>query len=358
MIMQKVRLKRLIVFLALTFILSWGFDWLIIFFTSLETFRILGMSPWGMLVPAFVALSLQVFCYQDSPVYFKICEEKPRWIIFGFFVLTILYGILIWIVLLNPDIKRLGQGLGALLFTLWTLLVFFINGQGDKESFARAGLALGDLKTGFRFIVGIIAFFIIQALLNVLFGLGDFIGISKSIYGLPVPSVLYAPAMIILLIAVTVIGIPLSGLLGVFGEEYGWRGFLFSGLAKLGKRKAVLIIGLIWGVWHFPIILYGIHTYPPSFLGLCLGVIFFVLWGVIQGYAVIKTGSIWVAAFMHGVINSVYSFSLTYFVKPENNIYSFGLGIYGLICLGLIVLFVLKDPVWHTDKHTNGIHND
>jgi len=82
-------------------------------------------------------------------------------------------------------------------------------------------------------------------------------------------------------------------------------------------------------------------------------VVFFVLWGIIQGYAVIKTGSIWVAAFMHGLVNSVYGFMLSYGVRPENRIFSFGLGIYGLICLLIVVGWILQDPVWKKEKRVS-----
>lgn len=41
-------------------------------------------------------------------------------------------------------------------------------------------------------------------------------------------------------------------LLGVFGEEYGWRGYLLPKLLPLGELRASLIVGVIWGVWHFP----------------------------------------------------------------------------------------------------------
>ena len=75
-------------------------------------------------------------------------------------------------------------------------------------------------------------------------------------------------------------------------------------------------------------------------------IIFFLLWGVIQGWAVLKTGSIWIAAFMHGVVNSVYGYSIAYLVRPDDKIFSFGLGLYGIACLGIIVAFLMKDPVW------------
>jgi len=89
-----------------------------------------------------------------------------------------------------------------------------------------------------------------------------------------------------------------------------------------------------------------VHTYPATAIGLLLGVIFFTLTGIIFGYAVLKTGSIWVAAFMHGVLNSIYAFGLNYLVRPDDKVFSFGLGIFGLICLAVVVLVVLRDPLW------------
>ena len=41
-------------------------------------------------------------------------------------------------------------------------------------------------------------------------------------------------------------------LLMVFGEEYGWRGYLLPKLLPIGEVRASLIVGVIWGVWHFP----------------------------------------------------------------------------------------------------------
>ena len=348
--MKKTNLRRVFIFLSLTFSLSWGFDWLFIYFSGSDPYLDLGMNPWGMLVPAFVALFLQMYFFKDSPIYHKTYKEKPRWLFYGFFALTIVYGGILFTAAFSSGSKQIFQGIGALLFTLWTLLIFFIYGQSKKGSFERAGLSMGRIKIGVRFIVGIILFFLLQAVLNLTFNLGDCIGQNEKIFNLPIPSNLYVPALIILFILVAVIGVPLSSLAGVFGEEYGWRGFLQSELIKKGKLTGVILVGIIWGVWHFPIILRGVHTYPPSLLGLFLGVTFFTLWGIIQGYAVIKTGSIWVAAFMHGVVNSVYSFSLTYIVKPESKVYSFGLGIYGLIFLGIIVGFILMDPIWKSKR--------
>lgn len=43
------------------------------------------------------------------------------------------------------------------------------------------------------------------------------------------------------------------GLFSALGEEYGWRGFLLPELTKVyGRRKAVLITGLVWSLYHIP----------------------------------------------------------------------------------------------------------
>jgi membrane protease YdiL (CAAX protease family) len=58
----------------------------------------------------------------------------------------------------------------------------------------------------------------------------------------------------------------LESILG-FGEEYGWRGYLLPRLMPLGEIPATLILGLIWSLWHFPVVLAGVLLAFPT-LGL------------------------------------------------------------------------------------------
>ena len=55
-------------------------------------------------------------------------------------------------------------------------------------------------------------------------------------------------------------GATLNALFG-FGEEAGWRGYLLHQWKHMQFWKASLFIGLIWGIWHAPLILMG-HNYP------------------------------------------------------------------------------------------------
>ena len=54
-----------------------------------------------------------------------------------------------------------------------------------------------------------------------------------------------------------------------FGEEYGWRGYLLPHLMPLGEVKASLIVGVVWGMWHLPVLLAGM-LYGGNPLGLVL----------------------------------------------------------------------------------------
>ncbi len=346
--MQRFRPKRVALFLFLTFFLSWGIDWVIDLTTGVGTYADLGMTPLGMFIPAFVALVLRMYVFTDSHIHVANYRGTPRWILLAFLVVTLAYGVVVVLALSQPDLRTILQGVGPLLLTLWTLWVFFVFGRSRSEAIDRAGLRLGDTKRGQWFILGVVAFLLVQSGLNLIFGLGELQVSGDYVYGLPIPASLRVPALVVLFIPVAVIGLPLSGLAATFGEEYGWRGFLQDELVKLGVLRGVLLIGVVWGLWHFPVILSGVHTYFQTWVGLSLGMAFFVLWGVVQSYAVLKTGSIWVAAFMHGVVNSVYSFTLSYLVRPMDKVFSFGLGVFGLLCLAAVVAAILRDPVWRT----------
>jgi membrane protease YdiL (CAAX protease family) len=343
----------MLLFLALTFALSWGFELLVGLTIGHAAYLQTGLSPMGMYFPAFSAILLQLFVFKDSPVHYRTNKDDTRWLFYGFLLLTGLNGVVSLLALTTGIRPLILQGVGAILVTQWTLLVFYLYGRSGEEGFRRVGLQLGDKRLGVRFVAGVVAFLLSQAALNWLLGLGEFPGVRDNVGGVPVSGALY-PLALLAFFVISVVGTPLAGLATVFGEEYGWRGFLQGELSALGSRRGVFLVGLIWGVWHLPIILGGIHTYPATVAGVLLGLVFFVLAGFIFGYAVMKTRSIWVAAFMHGVLNSIYSFVGRYLIQPRDNVLSFGLGAYGLLCLLVIVLAVLRDRVWRSRSSPAG----
>lgn len=91
--------------------------------------------------------------------------------------------------------------------------------------------------------------------------------------------------------------------LAAFGEELGWRGFLLREFKALGFARASLYIGIIWGVWHAPLILQG-HNYPehPA-VGVFLMILFCMLLTPLLNYVTLKAQSVIAAAVMHGTMN-------------------------------------------------------
>lgn len=91
-----------------------------------------------------------------------------------------------------------------------------------------------------------------------------------------------------------------------FGEEYGWRSYLTPLLARrLGWIGASIVVGIIWGLWHAPVILLG-YNYQEEFWlpGVFLFTIFTVPAAVVHTYAYLKYGT-WGAAALHGAINAL-----------------------------------------------------
>lgn len=93
------------------------------------------------------------------------------------------------------------------------------------------------------------------------------------------------------------------------GEEGGWRGYMMPKLIKImGLNKAIIVGGIIWGLWHAPLTCIG-HNFGTDYPGfpyigillMCCSCIFF---GAILTFVTVKTKSIWPATFMHAVNNS------------------------------------------------------
>lgn len=342
---------RIAAFLVLTFGLSWGYDALLTALAGADAFHSLGMPPWGMFVPAAVAIFFRLFSSEDHPL--RTAGGTARWIPLSFLLLTALYALLPALALLLPSQARLMAGLGTLFISLWTLIVISLAAQSGGKPMERMGLGLGDVAAGQRLVLAAAGYFLLSAALNLVFDLGSLQAMQERVYELPVPDGLYIPALALLFGAVTVIGGPLSGIASTFGEEYGWRGFLLDELDPLGGRAAATLTGLIWGAWHLPVILRGVHTYPPTAMGILAGLLFFTLWGVLQAYAVRRSGSIWTAAFLHGVVNSVYAFSLIYLVRPDELLWSFGLGWFGLGVLAVLAVLALRSPAFSSASRSS-----
>ena len=126
-----------------------------------------------------------------------------------------------------------------------------------------------------------------------------------------------------------------------FGEELGWRGFLQKELNELDFWKSSIIIGVVWGIWHAPIILQG-HNYPqhPS-IGVMMMIIFTLLLSPIFSYVRIKAKSVIAAAIIHGSLNATVGLAIMP-IRGGNDLTVGVTGLSGFLVLAIINLIVYK----------------
>ena len=146
------------------------------------------------------------------------------------------------------------------------------------------------------------------------------------------------PAAIVAVTAFSgmVAGITVNALVA-FGEEVGWRGYLLRQFAGCGFLKTAVLTGIVWGLWHAPIILLG-HNYPNHPVsGVFFMVVLCVLLSVIIQYFRIKSGSVLVAAVMHGTFNALAGM-VFFFVENPNELLMGMEGAAGFLSMALVAV--------------------
>ncbi|WP_435097858.1 CPBP family intramembrane glutamic endopeptidase [Halarchaeum sp. P4] len=148
-------------------------------------------------------------------------------------------------------------------------------------------------------------------------------------------------------VAVTVA--PLLNAIPAFGEEYGWRAFLLPELEALGVREAVLVHGLVWGVWHWPLIAMGYEygfTYPgfpvTGFLVFC---VFTVAAGAFLAWLWFRTESVWAPSVGHGAINASAGLGLVFVAGDPDLLFGpLPVGLLGMLPYVALALLLFRRP--------------
>lgn len=92
--------------------------------------------------------------------------------------------------------------------------------------------------------------------------------------------------------------------MGPFGEEFGWRGFLLPQFVRrFSAVPAVLIVGVIWTAWHWPLLYKDIMADPVR--QLLLTVLSITCMSVMIGAVYLNTRSLLLAMLLHWNINAM-----------------------------------------------------
>lgn len=225
-----------------------------------------------------------------------------------------------WIIFLVIPIKGLvyGQGVSVLLLTIAmmvptisSLLTRFITKEGFKNMYLLPNFR-GNIKkyilvyfgpTILLFVSAVIYFLILPANFD-----PKFLKLKSMMEANGITNVPPKNLLIIQGVQIIIIG-PIINLIPTLGEEIGWRGYLLPKLRKIfSDKKALVITGIIWGLWHLPVIVIG-HNYGTDYAGypwtgILAMILFCLVMGIIEGYAMIKFNSVIPAAMIHSTINS------------------------------------------------------
>lgn len=147
------------------------------------------------------------------------------------------------------------------------------------------------------------------------------------------------------------VALPMSVVLGPFinlafglGEEVGWRGFLLPRLLPLGKARAYFLLGVIWGLWHAPLVYVGFNYpgYPVD--GIAMMCVLSVAFGFFINEMTLHYESSILAGFIHGAFNAQ-GFGVWLWLFPNAHPLLGGpFGLIGVICwlgLGLVTTWTL-----------------
>lgn len=229
-----------------------------------------------------------------STALFGYMEDTLGWKIFGFFGVA-----------LAPAIAN--------------YLTRLITKEGFKDKLYAANFG-GNIKYYILAAVLPVAVYIISANITGMVFVPDY-SVSKVLNGDNIAGFIYETLRIV---STSALIFPLY-----FGEEYGWRAYLTPKLESLMPKPAALVVsGIIWGMWHAPVVYLG-HNFGTNYSlfpygGYIVMSVYCIFVGCLLTWLTEKTGSIYPACICHAVNNNIGTFMLAIFLSEgmTDEIYS------------------------------------
>ncbi len=286
-------------------------------------------------------------------------NDKKRLLIF----LGLTFGLSwMWFFISNPEMTLwndlpVNRQSFVCLGMLFPLIAHILTRRITKEGFAMSGE--GSMRLGITFSDRKWIFFILALLLPWAYTeLSNLIAIiiCPDLYDKDHALMTGVDKRLIPLIPINAIVTGAIGSFAALGEEAGWRGYMMPGLMKLtGRYRALLIGGVIWGLWHAPLTCIGHNfgtDYPGfPFTGILIMCVYCVCIGVILTFVTERSGSVWPAAILHAVNNSCPSILAVYMDPAKSTPTRVLIAQWGGMLIGTGALALAVIIVWRkTDK--------
>jgi membrane protease YdiL (CAAX protease family) len=135
----------------------------------------------------------------------------------------------------------------------------------------------------------------------------------------------------------------LQAALLALGEEIGWRGLLVPQMARLTTfSRTALITGLIWGLWHVPLILFGdYNAETPWWYALMCFMVLIVGMNFAFTWLRLASGSIWPSVVMHASHNLIIQGVFDKLTANTGNIHFFTTEFGAMLALLSIVVAII-----------------
>jgi len=237
------------------------------------------------------------------------------------------------------------------------LITRLITKEGFKNAWIRPNIK-GNVKTYLLAYFGPGILTILGTLLYFMIFRGSFdpecgyMKLTLEAAGTPVEALPMPLSSVLLIQGVQALTIgPVMNFVTCFGEEWGWRGYLLPKISeKISLIPMLLMNGVIWGLWHAPLTVVG-HNYGMGypgfpFTGILAMCLFCIVIGVFLSYVSLKTKSCIPAVLGHGAINSFAAIGI-YFTKDGGNPFvgPAPTGVIGMIpfaVVAVLMIFSLK----------------
>lgn len=221
--------------------------------------------------------------------------------------------------------------LGPAIAAIITRAFFYENKFGD------ANLKFGKIKNYVKFWAIALSITILSLVVYTLFGsiswdfsgqvflnqlAEQFVLTGQDISDLPAGLTPQMMLIIYFIGGLTIFNV-LPGIITGFGEEFGWRGFMFPQLYGIKPWVAFIVGGLIWYVWHIPLVLVMPQvqdfTTAQTVLNVFVLAISSICTHTFLAYVYVKSQNVWVASVTHITLDNA-ARSFAYFVVLQNQI--------------------------------------